>query len=700
VVVELVRFKKLVVLSFRGSEPGKGKYMELDKIKNPRRSGSVANSIFSSYLENLSKTGRSTKQIIAMGSDSIACLFSLWIAYSLRFGETYNPVNEAWPILIFLPIITLIICISLGIYRWVIRSSTKVLTLQIIKASVISSFVLLALLFLVRTNEPAPRSLFVIYGLLFASIMLGTRAIWQWLSQQNAVTAQGEPIAVFGAGSAGQQLVRLMDLSHEYSARFFIDDSRSLIGSTVSGLHVYDGGRDDITELIKKYEISRIVLAVPSIQGDRYADILTRMGAYGVPVQTTPSVTELIDGRASPDEIRDISINDLLGRDQVEPDFNLVRKCVEGKSVMVTGGGGSIGSELCRQIMQYSPDKLVILEQSEENLYKITEEIHNRIISILEKSSAISVPLFVPILGSVTDSVKVGNSIETHKIDTIYHAAAYKHVPIIESFPEEGVAVNVFGTKTVLDAAVEHRVQTFVLISTDKAVRPSNAMGASKRIAELVLQAKSSEEHDTDISMVRFGNVLGSSGSVVPKFTQQISKGGPVTITHTDIERYFMTIPEAAQLVLQASALAKGGEVFVLDMGEPVRIRDLAENMIRLHGKEIKSDDNPTGHIEIQVTGLRPGEKLFEELFISDSISQTEVSKIFVENDHPCSLSEIELLLIELREMMNGGRFEQLKTRILERAWSTESVHSDSRMSGRVSSGANRTSSRELGILP
>ena len=619
-------------------------------------------------LSNLSKTGRTGKQLISILCDGICCLFALWMAYTLRLGSAYTGFESSWHIFLSLVLISVGVLLSFGIYRWEVRSSTTLLTLQLMKAAIVSSLGLLILLFLFPPAEVTPRSLFAIYGLIFFACVTALRLTWQLLLGAEAENARGEPVAIYGAGSAGRQLVQLMSLSPDLSPTLFIDDNPAIQGTRVRGLKVFHGKDPGLQSVLKNHEIARIVVAVPSAKGNTYAKILEDLSRYELPVQTIPSISEIVDGGKSPDEIRDISVEDILGRSQVLPDPVLLRKRVEGKTVLVTGGGGSIGSEICRQIVKLSVGTLIVFDQSESNLYQISEEI---IGELARYESATTKPReairFFPVLGSVLDQTKLEKVFSDHVIDTVFHAAAYKHVPIVEKFPEEGIRVNVFGTHNVLECAVRHETEAFVLISTDKAVRPSNTMGATKRVAELILQARAQQVQTTDICMVRFGNVLGSSGSVVPKFSQQISNGRPVTITHEDITRYFMTIPEASQLVLQASSLARGGEVFVLDMGEPVKIMDLAVKLIKLHGRQVATDKVPDG-IQIEVTGLRPGEKLHEELFISGEETQTGVAKILREQYQPHDATELDGRLSSVTTLLENGNYEQARRIILDLA--------------------------------
>lgn len=623
---------------------------------------------FTVLLSNLAESGRSRKQLISVTADAWVAAFSLWLAYTLRHGQPFSDFYHTWYLFVMLPILTVGVFAGLGVYRWIVRSTNGRLFRQLAKGAIVSSIILLILLSLIPPERVNPRSLFVIYGMLLAIGAIGIRRLWQSLFD---VGDNGEPVAIYGAGSAGLQLVNLLDNNCDYRPVAFIDDDPDYAGHTLAGLVVLAGNSPDLASELKRCEVNRIILAMPSLSSALYQSKLKEVDTLGIPVLTMPGISELMSGTAKVDDIRQVSIEDILGRSQVQPNIDLMCRRVTGKTVMVTGGGGSIGAEICRQIMKLSPGHLLILDNTEANLYHITEELE-----LAARSAADVWPSFTPVLGSVTDSAQVNRLMAAHNVDTIFHAAAYKHVPIVEAQPEQGVAVNVFGTLTVLDAAIAHRVSDFVLISTDKAVRPTNVMGGTKRVAELVLQAKSRLQHDTRISMVRFGNVLGSSGSVVPKFREQIQSGGPVTLTHRDITRYFMTIPEAAQLVLQASAIAKGGDVFVLDMGEPVRIEQLAKTMVRLYGRKLAEETGNAQDIQLQVEGLRPGEKMYEELFISDSATQTEVAKIFTADEVWMEWGELEGRIAELRRLMHSADSEQIKAELAALAFMSDTENS------------------------
>lgn len=428
------------------------------------------------------------------------------------------------------------------------------------------------------------------------------------------------PTLIYGAGDCGKQLVESLDHHHHYQAIAFIDDNKLLHDTIIHNLPVYNPS--EVSYLISKYGIKQILLAMPSISPLRQQHIIQELLVYNISILSVPSMDALLFGKKSLDEITASEVAQLINRSKVIPNGQLMRQCIHHHHVMVTGAGGSIGSELCRQIIRQQPSSIVLYELSEYALYQIEHELLE-----ISRSEGLTIPI-TPVLGSVQDRQRLDETIKTHHIQTLYHAAAYKHVPLVEHNPIEGIRNNTLGTYHTAQAALAHKVKHFVLISTDKAVRPTNVMGASKRMAELVLQGISEQSQYTQFSMVRFGNVLGSSGSVVPLFRKQIQQGGPITVTHPDIIRYFMTIPEAAQLVIQAGALAKGGEVFLLDMGEPVKIVDLARRMIHLKGLSVKDETNPYGDIAIEFSGLRPGEKLYEELLIDDNAQATQHPRI------------------------------------------------------------------------
>lgn len=630
-----------------------------DKLKTDLERGAKFSASLDMLLVNVAETGRGRKQVVSILADMAMAAFCLWLAYSLRHGLFFSDFKSTLHLFIGLPVMTAAIYSGLGVYRWVIRSSNQRLYKQLIKGSLASAVFLLLAFSLVPPDRVNPRSLFVIYAVLLIGGTISMRMFWKSLFDSNN---KGEPVAIYGAGSGGRQLAGLLREGGEFRPVAFIDDDPAIKGSMLSGLPVLSGIDPQLRASLKRLDTESVVLAMPSITTSGYQQKLAKIDKLGFRTLTMPSVGELMNGKIRVDDIRDVSIHDILGRQEVAPDIDLMSQKVTGKTILVTGGGGSIGSEICRQIMKLEPNKLLILDNCEANLYHITEEFN----SFFGKGE---LQKFTPLIGSVTDIERINKLFNSNKIDTVFHAAAYKHVPIVEAQPDQGVEVNVFGTLNVLDAALINRVKNFVLISTDKAVRPTNAMGGTKRIAELILQAKARVNKETTISMVRFGNVLGSSGSVVPKFKRQIKNGGPITLTHTEITRYFMTIPEAAQLVLQASAIAKGGDVFVLDMGEPVRIEELATTMVRLYGKKLRRDTGKSEDINIVVEGLRPGEKMYEELFLTDNCTKTVVAKISTAHEDWMAWKDLQRALDALAIDIKEQDAVKVRARIMSLAF-------------------------------
>jgi len=462
-------------------------------------------------------------------------------------------------------------------------------------------------------------------------------------------------VLVYGAGDAGVQLVSALEYASEYRPVGLIDDSKELQGHQIRGLTIYS--ISDIYSVIDKLKVDEVLIAMPSASHTKRLDIINTLEPYPILVRMLPGVAELAQGKISIGDLREVSIKDLLGRDVVDANKELLGKNITNKTVVVTGAGGSIGSELCRQIVFLKPKALILYEMSELALYTIEKEISNIGIHSLD---------IYPVLGSVNNKARLSNVFKRFDVDTIYHAAAYKHVPMVEFNNTEGVDNNIFGTLNCAQAAIESGVETFVLISTDKAVRPTNTMGATKRSAELILQALSAKQSGTKFTMVRFGNVLGSSGSVIPLFRQQIKDGGPVTVTDENMVRYFMMIPEAVELVIQAGAMGTGGDVFVLDMGKPVRIDDLAKKMIRLSGLEVKDESNPDGDIEIKYTGLRPGEKLYEELLIGDNVSDTDNPLIMRAQEDMLAWDDLEPILNDLQIAITGCDQKKLRELLIQ----------------------------------
>lgn len=564
---------------------------------------------------------RVVKRVVVLLVDTSLCVLTVWLAFYLRLGEFVAMNGPSLWAAIAAVAIALPIFVVTGLYRAIFRYAGWPALLTVTKAIAVYSVIYVAI-FSAIGIQGVPRTIGLIQPMLLLLLVGASRALARfWLGglYQSQLTQAALPkVLIYGAGNTGRQLATAMANSHEMRVAGFLDDDDRLHGHVLNGLPIYRP--DDLSSLVESHNISTVLLALPSTNRKRRNEILASMLDVKVLVRTLPSVTELAQGKVSTSDLRELDIDDLLGRESVTPNHILLGKNVVGKVVLVTGAGGSIGSELCRQIMSVGPAALLLVEQSEFALYGIHQE--------LEGKSADAQIRLVPLLASVRDEERMREIMGTWKPDTVYHAAAYKHVPLVEHNPAEGIKNNVFGTLTSAKVAAEQGVADFVLISTDKAVRPTNIMGASKRLAEMALQAMAATSPKTKFAMVRFGNVLGSSGSVVPKFRQQIRDGGPVTLTHPDITRYFMTIPEAAQLVIQAGAMAKGGDVFVLDMGQSVKIMDLAARMIELSGLTLRDDDNPDGDIAIEITGLRPGEKLYEELLIGDNPKPTSHPRI------------------------------------------------------------------------
>lgn len=578
------------------------------------------------------------KRLISIFSDVFFLFFAVWAAFALRLEQQiWIPSREQLTVAAITVVITVGIFVRLGLYRAVIRYLGDRAFLTIIYGVVASSLTLIVLGYLLQAF--VPRSVPIIYGALAFIFVSGTRMGVRMLVNRPRMRSK-ERVAIVGAGETGMQLASALEQGTEYGPVLFLTFMRANHKSTIKGLPVVD--IKHVAKAVQQHRVQRILLALdPNSKVDRKS-LLKQLEPLAVPVQTVPSVSELVTGRARINDIRDLDIEDLLGRDPVRPENAIVAGSLYGKSVMVTGAGGSIGSELCRQIIRHKPTRLVLFEQSEFSLYSIERELES-----INQIEGLEVQIH-PILGSVCHRRRCEAVMRAFEIETVYHAAAYKHVPLVEHNVIEGIQNNVFGTWHTAEAALSAGVQRFVLISTDKAVRPTNVMGTSKRLAELVLQGLAERQGNTCFSMVRFGNVLGSSGSVVPLFRDQIRDGGPITVTHPDIIRYFMTIPEASQLVLQAGSMATGGEVFVLDMGEPVKIAELARKMIHLMGLEEKTPDNPDGSIEVMFTGLRPGEKLYEELLIGDSPQGTSHPRIMMAREVSMEWAEVDLLLKKL----------------------------------------------------
>jgi len=569
-------------------------------------------------LEPILKLPIPLRRALLVLGDTLAVLVAVWAAFAIRLGEWWPELLQDVVWLFPLAVIILIPALALaGLYRPILRYADETLLHAIVLGASAGILLMMAVWVFLRQGI-VPRSSWLIAWLVLVALVGGGRLLLRrYLRHRFRLSAPRTPVIIYGAGEAGAQLVQALRYSAEFEPVAFVDDNPRLQGSVILGLKVRAPSR--LPRLIARHEAGLILLALPSASHRRRREILEALAGLPVRVMALPTLGELTSGARRIDEFREIEVEDILGRDSVQPNFELLRVRVHGKVVLVTGAGGSIGSELCRQILPLRPRRLVLFERSEYALYVIEQELQ-----VMSGNMGLPLVELIPLLGSVVHRRRLQMVMERFGVETVYHAAAYKHVPIVEHNPIEGVCNNVFGTWYAAKAALAAGVETFVLISSDKAVRPTNVMGATKRLAELILQGLSSAGGATRLCMVRFGNVLDSSGSVVPLFREQIRRGGPVTVTHPDVERYFMTIPEAAQLVIQASALAQGGEVFLLDMGEPVRILDLARRMIRLSGLIVRDEMQPDGDIEIQFTGLRSGEKLREELLIGSDDLPTE----------------------------------------------------------------------------
>ncbi|NDP38895.1 MAG: polysaccharide biosynthesis protein [Rhodoferax sp.] len=596
---------------------------------------------------------RPAKRLLALGVDALLCALTVWLALSLRMENWVVMHGNQWLAIVLSLALALPVFVMFGLYRAIFRYAGLAALLAVTKAVLVYGLLYAALLTVLELPE-VPRTVGMIQPI-FLLLAVGTsRALARfWLSGEyvSRLNRGNLPkVLIYGAGSAGRQLAGAMASSLEMHAVGFLDDDRHLHGRELNGLRIYNPAQ--LPQLVTRLQVSDVLLAMPSANRQRRKDILKLTRQAHVAVRTLPGLMDLAQGHVLVSDLREIDIEDLLGRDAVPPDASLFDKKIAGKVVLVTGAGGSIGSELCHQIIRLAPSKLLLVELSELALYTV----HQKLLEILPEKSMPKVQV-LPLLASARDADRMMEIIRTWQPHTVYHAAAYKHVPMVEHNPAEGVKNNVLGTWTTARAAAAHGVSDFVLISTDKAVRPTNIMGASKRLAETVLQALASQTKPggTCFSMVRFGNVLGSSGSVVPRFRKQIKDGGPITLTHADITRYFMSIPEAAQLVIQAGAMAQGGDVFVLDMGEPVRIIDMARSMVELSGLTVRDAANPEGDIEIKITGLRPGEKLYEELLIGDNPLPTQHSRIMKAHEQFVPWPELSARLNDLTAALNAN---------------------------------------------
>ncbi|MCU1748484.1 polysaccharide biosynthesis protein [Pseudomonas sp. 6D_7.1_Bac1] len=624
---------------------------------------------------------RRHKRLIQILADVMLVWGALWLAFVVRLGfdEVVNPLSDHLWLFLATPVISVPLFIRFGMYRAVLRYFGNDALIAIIKAVSLSALILGVVVYWYSNHQNVvPRSIIFNYWWLSLIMVGGLRlAMRQYFLGDWFAAAQHVPftsrddglprVAIYGAGAAGNQLVAALRMGRVMRPVAFIDDDKSIVDRVISGLQVYKPKH--IQRMIEATGAQEILLAIPSSNRGRRREILGFLEGFPLHVRSVPGFMDLASGRVKVDDIQEVDIADLLGRDAVPAQSDLLEHCIKDQSVLVTGAGGSIGSELCRQILALQPTTLLLFEHSEFNLYSILSELEQRI-----ARESLSVRL-LPILGSVRNQDKLLDVMKTWHVDTVYHAAAYKHVPMVEHNIAEGVLNNVIGTLNTAQAALQAGVANFVLISTDKAVRPTNVMGSTKRLAELTLQALSRElapvmfgdktnvsrVNKTRFTMVRFGNVLGSSGSVIPLFHKQIKSGGPLTVTHPKITRYFMTIPEAAQLVIQAGSMGQGGDVFVLDMGEPVKIVELAEKMIHLSGLSVRSDKNPHGDIAVEFTGLRPGEKLYEELLIGDNVAATQHPMIMSANEDHLPWEVLKGKLTELLSAVERDDYARVR---------------------------------------
>lgn len=614
-----------------------------------------------SISERALALSRRSKRAIALAADAILCAASVHVAYYLRTNEWADAFGPMlFPTLTSM-LLALPIFVRFGLYRAIFRYSGGAALVTIVKAVVIYS-VPFALLYTFIGVPPVPRTMGLIQPIMLFIFVAGARTLvsaWLGAGSHNEIAEGDKPrVLIYGAGASGRQLASALQVSGQVRVVGFLDDDQTLWKATINGVDVH--APTELARLVARNQVTDVLLAINKASRAQRAALISGLKGSGLHIRTVPGVDQLARGTVSFGDLKDLDIEDLLGREPIPPDEELLRKNVTGKVVLVTGAGGSIGSEICRQVARLGPDALLLVDSSEYNLYAIHQELTRD----MERGVATVRSIF-PLLASVRDGRRLNEIIGTWRPHTIYHAAAYKHVPLVEHNLLEGVANNVFGTLNVALAARDHGVASMVLISTDKAVRPTNVMGATKRLSEILLQALHADGLPTRYSMVRFGNVLGSSGSVVPLFRKQIADGGPITITHAEINRYFMTIPEAAQLVIQAGAMADGGDVFVLDMGEPVKIVDLARSMIELSGLRFREEGSSEGDIAIEFVGLRPGEKLYEELLIGNNPMPSAHPRILRANEPFIAWSELQIALSQLDAMI--GDRDSLSARDLLR---------------------------------
>lgn len=612
-------------------------------------------SILSEASKNIINLPRYAKRIIALIIDIGLCVLCTWIAFYLRL-EQFIKINDVTILAVLISIFLAIpIFLLSGLYKTMIRFAGSSIILTVAVATLAYGLLYFAVIGIYGIQE-IPRSIGIIQPLLLFLAISISRVIIRYLFV-NTFTSKNfknkKNVLIYGAGSAGRQLLASLENNPEMKMMGFLDDNQQFHNQTILGQIVYDPLK--IEKLINIKNIDLVLLALPSISRIKRNHIIENLNKNKVTVKTLPSIQDIVDGKISVSDIKDLTIEDLLNREQIKPNLELLNKNINSKVVLVTGAGGSIGSELCRQIIKLNPKKLLLLELNEFALYKIREELKNLTPNLK----------IIPLLINVQNSLRLNDVFKAFKVDTVYHAAAYKHVPLVEENICEGVKNNVFGTLSIAQISMKYNVSNFVFISSDKAVRPTNIMGASKRLAEICVQALySNQNKHTKFAIVRFGNVLQSSGSVIPKFKKQIREGGPVTLTHPDVTRYFMSVTEASQLVIQAGSLSKGCEVFVLDMGESIKIKDLILKMIKLSGLTLKDSINPDGDIEIKVLGLRPGEKLFEELLLGDNPQKTSHEKIQKAQDPYIPLKELSMDLDILSVLLDKNKVEEVKDKL------------------------------------
>ncbi len=600
---------------------------------------------------------RAAKLAVVIAVDVVLALLATWMAFTLRLDELHSPAGAQWWVYLLAPVLAIPVFLKFGLYRAIFRYTGQDALKATGQAVAVYCVALMAVL-LWRQWPGVPRSLGVLQPVLFLLLVGSSRALARfWLANLGAPHRRGDGrLLIYGAGTAGVQTASAMGISRQFTLLGFVDDDDAKVGRSINRVPVF--APSEVPDVVARLGVTDILLALPSSSRERRNRIIAGLRSVPVHIRTLPGLADLATGRVTVQDFKELDIEDLLGRDPVPPNTELLVRNLAGKVVLVTGAGGSIGSELCRQILAERPRQLLLLDHNEFGLYSIHQELQGLCMAGGHGAE------LIPLLGSVSNPLRLKEICETYRPATVYHAAAYKHVPLVESNPAEGIVNNVFGTLNIARAAMASGVGQFILVSTDKAVRPTNVMGASKRMAELVLQALAGQGENarTCFGMVRFGNVLGSSGSVVPLFRSQLASGGPLTVTHPDVTRYFMTIPEAAQLVLQAGAMATGGDVFVLDMGEPVRIMDLAHRMVELSGLTVRNEAHPGGDIEIAITGLRPGEKLYEELLIGDNPSPTVHPRIMKAHEDCLSWPELEVHLDTLRRACENGDVASIKS--------------------------------------